>query len=88
MTSFTTEDMDRLGIAIGGTFTLVAGGKPFPIRYVTSFGDVSEGEWFAVAIRSGLGESQFEDNLTIGRNRADAAAASGADVGTRLALRR
>jgi pimeloyl-ACP methyl ester carboxylesterase len=88
MTSFTTEDMDRLGIAIGGAFTLVAGGKPFPIRYVTSFGDVGEGEWFAVAIRSGLGESQFEDNLTIGRNRADAAAASGADVGTMLAVRR
>jgi hypothetical protein len=80
--------MDALGVEIGDTFTLVAGGNPFPVRYVTAFDQVGRGEWFALASRAGLGESRYEENLTVGRNMASAAEASGADVGTALTVAR
>lgn len=86
-TSFTTADMDRLGIGLGDVFTLLVSGRAFQVRYVTGFGEVKNGEWLALAIRNGLGESQFEENLTLAQNGADAAATSGADVGTAVVAR-
>jgi hypothetical protein len=85
-TTFTTADMDRLGVRPGSTVRLRAGDRTFSVRYATSFDQVKPGEWVALAQRTGLGESQFEDNLTIAQNGGNAAEASAADVGAMLQL--
>lgn len=79
VTSFRPEDFEKLGIARDDTFELTAGGKPYTIRYGTTYGDVPRGEWVAFP--------RAEGTILIARNYANAAQTTGTQPGDALAVR-
>ncbi len=78
-TNFTAADLERLGLARGDAFELVAGGRSWSVYLGSDYGDVAPGGWVAFLRAEGV--------LLLARNHEDAARTAGIAAGDPLVIR-
>jgi pimeloyl-ACP methyl ester carboxylesterase len=79
-TNLRPADLERLGVARGGSFKLTAPGGAFTVFYGTTYSDVPQGEWIAFPTADGT--------VMIARNRANAAETARLAIGDTFTVAR